>query len=1114
MDEGIKDINRKIAFFKQKYYLNLFIRGAILIPAIVLGYFLFASLLEYNLWLDRPTRLVILVLFFILIAFCLYRFLWKPLSWWINGKGLGEEESARIIGNYFPAVADRLLNIIQLTASPKKNSLLKASITQKAKQLQVVPFEKAINLNENKKFLRYLLLPLTVILVLIFFNGNIFTKSTHRIVRFDQEFSPEAPFQFIFLNKKFTAFFNEDFTLQLSLEGSAIPETAYIVSGNQRWKMENSGSGKFQYTFEKIQNPISFQIESSGFFSSAHKIIMVNRPEITQLKVTLGFPAYIGRRQEEITNAGNIEIPEGTKITWRIGTEFAKKAKISFASSGDLVDMQLVDNEIFTINKRFNNPDQYAIILENESSKNRDKISYSIEVIKDQYPEIIVENLQDSVLYKSILLGGQVKDDYGISELSLNYERELSTGVSKKNSIKIPISRERPQQNFFYTWSGDSLNLKPGEKITYYFQVWDNDGVNGRKSTRSSTYTFSLPSEEQLKGDISHQQESAENKFDKSLQKAKDLKHSIDEAQQKLRGKQSLDWQDKKLLEDLINQKQKLDQAIDNLQKENKLLEEKKEAFTEENERIKEKSQQLQKLMNELLDEETKKLFNELEKLLKENADLQQIQKALDKMDRKEINLEKELERTLSLFKQLQYDYKLDQAINEIKTQAEKQEKLLNQTEESSKERNEKEKNKQSDSSADKTNAGKKTNQDLAKDQEAIEKGTKDFKKSIEDLKEIGKEIDREDEKLPGKEDFDQLENSEQQSKESLEQGDPKKSSGQQRKSLNQMKEMQQQLQGMQSSMEMEMDTQNLESLRQIVHGLIKLSYDQENLMKGFSAIQQSDPKYIQISQQQLKLQDDAKVLEDSLLDLSKKDPMMGSIVTREIGDLNDHIGKAVENMKERRKGNAGVEMQFSMTNINNLALMLNDHFENMMNMMANAMPSKGKGKKGKGMPSLGKMQQQINDQIEQLKNGQKTGRQYSEELARMAAEQARIRKALQEMQEKLKMEGGKIPGNDLEKKMEQTELDLVNKQITEQTIRRQKEILTRLLEAEKSMREQNLDEERKGETAKDYTKEIPRAFEEYLRLKEKEVELLKPLPPKLFPYYKKEVNEYFKRIN
>src|SRR6478736_3421159 len=142
MDEGIKDIHKKIAYFKHRYYLNLSIRGAILAPAIVLGYFLVVSLLEYNLWMNRQTRLSILILFFILVAFCLFKFLLKPITWWINKKGLGEEESAKIIGNYFPAVSDRLLNIIQLTTSSKKSSLLKASINQKAELLQSVPFEK------------------------------------------------------------------------------------------------------------------------------------------------------------------------------------------------------------------------------------------------------------------------------------------------------------------------------------------------------------------------------------------------------------------------------------------------------------------------------------------------------------------------------------------------------------------------------------------------------------------------------------------------------------------------------------------------------------------------------------------------------------------------------------------------------------------------------------------------------------------------------------------------------------------------------------------------------------------------------------------------------------
>jgi chromosome segregation ATPase len=200
------------------------------------------------------------------------------------------------------------------------------------------------------------------------------------------------------------------------------------------------------------------------------------------------------------------------------------------------------------------------------------------------------------------------------------------------------------------------------------------------------------------------------------------------------------------------------------------------------------------------------------------------------------------------------------------------------------------------------------------------------------------------------------------------------------------------------------------------------------------------------------------------------------------------------------------------MTSINNLALMLDSHYDMLMQMMANAKPSMKKGKQ-KGKPQkLSEMQQQLNERIEQLKGSGKGGREMSEELAEMAAEQERIRRALQEMEEKMKQNGGKLPG-DIPGKMEETETELVNKQLTDELIQRQREILTRLLESEKSVREQDMDEERKGETAKDYEKEIPAAVEEYLRLKEKEVELLKTVPPKLYPYYKKEVGEYFKRI-
>ncbi len=1117
-------VSDKIASFRRKYYVNIFLRGTILSSTLLLAYYLLASLLEYTLWLGKEARFALFSLFFITVFYCIYRYLRGPLLWWLSGKGIGKEDSARMIGDHFPAIQDRLVNFLQLSSvTQNRGPLLEASLEQKATLFEGFAFESIIDFRENKRYLKYLAIPFIAFAVIALVNQKIITQGTDRLIHFNQEFSPQAPFRFVVENKTLIAFPNEDFELHVRLDGEAIPDAAYLVIGQRRVKMVALKPGAFSFVFEKPQQDLSFQIEAAGFYSDPFFLRIVNRPELLALNVQLVFPRYIGRPSQLLENIGNLEVPEGTRITWKLTTTNTESASIFFFADKGPIDMQQVDNQSFVYGKGFFNPDGYSITLDNKNSKNKDRITYQVEVIKDQFPGLVVDHIRDSVLFKSILLAGGLQDDYGLTKLDLHFQLSGKDREEITGSIPLAIASGQTQQNFFYNWNVDSLQLSAGDRLQYYVEVWDNDGVHGPKSTKSAAYQFELPTSEAFKTDIKRSQSATENELERSLSKAKSLKESIEEAEQQLKGKQSLDWQDKKMLEDLIQQKNNLDKMIEDLKQQNQMLEEKKDAFSEQNQRIQEKSEQIQKLMAELLDEETKRLFQELEKMLRENQDPSQIQKMLEKMDRQEINLEKELERTLELFKSLQYDYKLDQAIQEIKDQIEKQKDILKQTEDLSGEKQDSKATDKGDQKDEKgQEAGKeegpkeeqppKTEEQLAKEQDDLSDRAEKFEKSVEELNKLGEELDK-PENTPSKEEMDQVQELQKQSKESLEQKNAKQAEGPQKKSVEKMQKMKEQLEGMQNSMEMEIDQQNLESLRQIIHGLIKLSYDQESLIKEFNAIQQSDPAYVQLSQNQLKIKDDSKVLEDSLLALAKKDPFMGSIVTREIGELNDHLDKASLNIKERKKSNASADMQLSMTSINNLALMLNDHFEMMMEMMQNAMPSMGKGKKPKGKKSLGEMQMKLNQQMEEIKKSGKSGRQLSEDLAKMAAEQERIRRALQEMQDKMKQEGGRPMGNDLPAKMEQTELDLVNKQLTEQTIRRQKEIITRLLESEKSMREQEMDEERKGETANDYQKEIPKAFEEYLRLKEKEVELLKTVPPKLYPYYKKEVNEYFKRL-
>ena len=1115
MGDGVDNIHKKIKSFQRKYYLNIFIRGAILTLSVLIGYFVLASLVEHTLWLSQWMRLLIFIAFFGTAGYCIYKFLMAPLRWWVANQGLNEEQTAKLIGESIPTVRDRLLNLIQLSAAQRNSVLATASVQQKAKEFEPLSFDTVINLRENARYIKFLAIPFIIILAILLVNRGIITDSTDRIVHFTREYSPKAPFDFVIENKSLAGFYNEDFTLQVRLEGAAIPENAYIISNNQRLKLDAVGGGVFQYIFQRLQQPINFQIEAAGFFSDDYHINLLNRPELTGFSVELQFPRYIQRKNEKLANVGNIEVPEGTTIVWSMRAAYTTQASIQFGSKEGSNLFQKIDNQSFKFSESFKDPDNYEIVLQNADSKNKERIAYEISVIKDQYPRIAVSNYRDSVLYQRVVLGGNIGDDYGVTELNLHYQiQDEKQNIIQTKAIRIPISRNQLQQNFFFNWSLDSLDLLPGHSIEYYLQVWDNDGVNGRKSTKTGQYTFAIPTEENLVAEISKSQQQTEKTIDQSVNKAQKLQDQIEQANQKLKGKQSLDWQDKKMLDDILQQKKNLDQAVEQLKEQNELLDEKKDAFTEQNQRIKEKAEQLQKLMDELLDEETKKLFEELQKLLQENPDVSQIQKLLDKLNQNSNNLEKELERTLELFKELQYEFKLDQTVQDLKEQVEQQKKLLEKTEELQKGQDEKEnkRDKNSESNKGEKSENASDSQKLAEDQQKLMEQFEKTEEKMDELQKLGSELNKSEE-MPSEEQQEQVEQEQEQSKEMLEQNNPSKASPAQKNALQKMQQMQQQMEGMQNSMMMEMDMENLESLRQIIHGLVKLSFDQEGLMKEFNELQLNDPRFNNIAQRQLKLKDDAKVLEDSLLALGKKDPMMGSFITKEISELNNHLDKTIEANRERRRPQASSEMQMSMTSINNLALMLDDHFDMMMQMMANAQPSAGKkGKQKMQKPSLSQMQQQLNERIQQLKNSGKGGREYSEELAKMAAEQERIRRALQEMQEKMKKEGV-MPGGDLPTKMEQTEMDLVNKQLTDQLIKRQKEIMTRLLEAEKSMREQDMDEERKGETAKDYEKEIPKAFEEYLRLKEKEVELLKTVPPKLYPYYKKEVSEYFKRL-
>jgi len=1092
------EVVQQLRLYKRKYYINKLARGSIYFGAILLSAYLIISSLEYTIRLNSVGRGALFFLFVGIFLFMLYQWVINPILRIVNNKRqISDEEAAQQIGLFFPEVKDRLLNVLQLQKnSDHQNSLLSASIAQKTQQISVVSFPTAINLRENLKYVKYLAAPAILILVLFVSTPQLFSESNERIVNFNREFVPQAPFSFDLQNETLLAFKNEKFSVEMMLNGNAVPDKVYLNTAGRRFRMAPNETGIFQYNFQNIQRDVAFTIEAAGFFSREYDVKVVERPNLKSFSVFLNYPTYLGKEDERLNNVGNLQVPEGTTVSWKFNALSADSMWLTFAQQEDIYRLEKESEETFTFEKQVFSPEHYQIDLKNQYSANKQNIRYYLDVIPDQYPKINLEQFQDTTMYKFLVLGGNVSDDHGLTQLALYYRFEQNSDEKAADTeyqrLDLNLDTRQINQSYYHQWQIDSFNLQPGDKIRYFIRVWDNDAVNGYKSSKTSSYVFSIPNREAIKESLERSSEQTQTQISKTVQQAEQLKKELDEVEKKLRGKKELNWQDKQKLEDIIKKRQEFEKQLQEMKEQNEATNMKREQFDKQSEEMQKKINQLQNLMDELLDEDTKQLYEELKKLLEEQSEMDKIQNKLKELGDKEQNLEEELERTLELFKRMKFDMKLNELEDKVSKEAEEQEKLAEETE-----------NKEN------------STEELSEKQEQLNKEFEEFQKEMEELEKLNQDMKNPAPMQDMSEEEQQTQQEQKNAKEQLDQGKRKKAKQSQQNSSQQMKKMAQKMQQMQQSMEMEMLQENMDNLRNILDNLITLSFDQEDIMKSFRDVKQTDPRFVELSQQQLKIRDDAQIIEDSLLSLAERVFQIQSFVTREVKDMNQHMEESMEALKERQQYKAISKQQFTMTSMNNLALLLNDVLSQMQQQMADAMgkPQQKQGQSQQNM-NLSELQKQLNEQIDQLRKSGKSGRALSEELAKLAAQQEKIRKMMQEQQD-AEDDGGGGNGEELAKQMEETETDLVNKKLSSEMIKRQKEILTRLLEVEKSMREQELDDERKGETAKsDYEQKASKSFEEYIKAKKQEIELLKTVPVRLNPYYKSEANKYFQRLN
>ncbi|MBW3545558.1 MAG: hypothetical protein KY428_08195, partial [Bacteroidetes bacterium] len=535
------EVIRNIRRYKRKYYTNLLLRGFIWTLTCLLAVFLVLASAEYLANFSSTVRTLLFFGFSGLALIVLYIWVLRPLSYLFSiTKPLTDEEAAQRIGAFFPEVRDKLINVLQLRQLAITSPLAAAGMRQKAAEISTVPFESAVNYGSNRQYLRYLLPPLALLLLAAFFLPELLTDSTRRLVSYKQEFRPAAPFQFQLLNEELQAFRNEDFTLKLQFAGSTVPQVAYLVTNGRRIKMQKEGN-LFSHTFPKIQEEKHFNFEAAGFESEGHTLVLAERPDLKGFRVKLEYPAYLKTETEVLDNTGSFQIPEGTKVQWQFFTTATDSLRLRF--SEDSIAMQGAPGKeqqlLFT--KTLLASQAYQVELKNRWSQNKEAIQYQLEIIPDRHPQVSLNKFTDTLLYNYLVLAGNVSDDHGLTRLQVHYR--LSDGSQKEakfKSIGLPLQRDNLSQTYYYRWELDSLLQGAGDRLEYYVQVWDNDGVNGAKASRTGIYMLQMPDTKEVEEQISQGEREAESQLDKNMQQARQLKEQLKKAEERMRGKNQL----------------------------------------------------------------------------------------------------------------------------------------------------------------------------------------------------------------------------------------------------------------------------------------------------------------------------------------------------------------------------------------------------------------------------------------------------------------------------------------------------------------------------------------------------------------------------------------------
>ncbi|MCP4631510.1 MAG: hypothetical protein GY855_01180 [candidate division Zixibacteria bacterium] len=829
---------------------------------------------------------------------------------------------------------------------------------------------------------------------------------------------------------------------------------------------DSSENLAFTSKFESVQRSFDYFLSTPKTISETYRVNVVDRPRIIDLKQRLYYPRYTRLPSVVIDeNEGNIIALTGTRISLAVRcNKEIKQGKIEFENR-ETLPLE-ISGDSAAVSFTLKSDDSYHLrIVDIDGLTNPDPIHYKIFISPDSYPEVEVIRPGEDLLVgelENLPLIVRADDDFGFSSLKLVYQTKTS-GLEQPEVIQnLPFIWEGEKEiSVGYSWNFSGFGLIPGDEVVYYVKVWDNDSYSGYKSAESRRYSIRLPSVDQILSEFDNRRDENVAEFEEVIADQKKLNETVEELRREMLRLQETDWEKSKKIEESVGKQKDIADALDELQEsisENLSNVEDNKLNSMD---ILEKSQKIAELIEELNSPELQEAIEKMQEALR-NINQTDLKNALEDLQFSQEEYVERLEKTLEMLKRMRAEQKFDQLKELADKIAEQQAEISEESE----------------------NANNEELNRLSEKQEQTEKNLDALNKGLEKMEEYNSEspvMPQESlEQLQEDIEESEIEEDMQESAQQMKTGNSKcqkssQSAAQKARSIsNQMSKMQQQMKSGQ-------DDKVLKMLRKAFNDVIYISEIQEGLVDSLEFLDPRDSLIRFLTPEQLVLEQKTLQIRDEMDEIYEIEPRIDPSIATDLVIASGKMQGALSKLDLKSKSASKDQLE-ALKYLNRAGFKLV-----ILLKPSSCMGGQGSGggdpqnSGSSGSPSpqlsdLAKQQQGLNSSASQLANQIRRGVSHNEMMARMAAEQEAVRQGLREL---LQSGGDGKDGqmgrlDDLGEEMKKVVDDYERNRVNRDTLKRQEQILTRLLDAQKSMRTQGHKKTRKAEAGEDIFRRGP----------------------------------------